>query len=304
MQLSRVLPVNPLVPLLLSLLMVGCAGLPGFIQGSEEMTEERCPAPGEWVVAGQHESITSAQLLAQINENSIVLLGERHKSREDHQWQLHLLAALNGRFDNMAVGYEMFVRDQQPQLDAWLAGELNDEELLEQSDWDRHWGMDFSLYAPLLRFNRLQRVPGEALNVPRELVRRIGQEGWQAVPREERYGLSQAAEPREEYREFLATMASHHGHEAASEEEVTAFIRSQGVWDRAMAEGLYSLQQRGYGPVAGIIGRGHMENRQGVPRQLADLGAESVWVLLPWREGEACMGPDTTPADALYGLPL
>lgn len=307
MSLPRVAPIRFVRPVVislsLSLLMAGCAGLPAFMQDSDEITDTLCPAPGEWVMAGNPQPVSTAALLARIEENSIVLLGERHNSREDHQWQLHLLAALNGRHPNMAVGYEMFVRDQQPPLDAWVAGDIDDDQLLQQADWNRHWSMDFTLYEALLRFNRLQQVPASALNVLRELVRRIGQEGWEAVPAQERYGITPAVEPQEEYRAFLEKIASQHGHEAASEEDVIAFIRAQGVWDRAMAEGLADLQASGYGPVAGIIGRGHMENGHGIPHQLADLSAAPVWVLLPWREGDDCLGPDSVPADALYGLP-
>ncbi|MDX1589767.1 MAG: ChaN family lipoprotein [Oleiphilaceae bacterium] len=297
--------------LLLGLLLSGCSILPGLGNEKEQMAAETdnpslpdsCPAPGEWHVVGETAPLSQSDLLEKLTRDSIVLLGERHSARADHHWQLHLMAALHGRFEGLAVGYEMFVREQQPVLDAWLDGRISDRELQEQSDWDRHWGMDFSLYEPLLRFNRLQKIPARALNVPRDLVRRIGRDGWESVPEEERYGLSRGAEPPQVYRDYLAGMAQHPGHEAASEEEVLAFIRAQGVWDRAMAEGLSAMADKADGPVVGIVGRGHVVNGHGIPYQLEDLGETSVWVLLPWREGDECLTGDSTPADALYGLP-
>lgn len=294
-----------------ALLLSGCSVLPGMKSGAEvsptgpvePVGEEQCPAEGEWRIAGETSPQSLQALLEKIDRQSIVLLGERHNEPADHRWQLHLLAALHGRFEGVQVGYEMFVREHQPVLDDWMAGRIDDSELREQSQWDRHWGIDFRLYETLLWFNRLQQVPAAALNVPRELVRRIGQDGWDSVPEDERYGLTKGAEPSEAYRDYLAEIADRHGHEAPSEEEVQAFIRAQGVWDRAMAQGLSDMARDSQGPVVGIVGRGHIENGYGIPDQLRHLGETSVWVLLPWREGEACLSVSSTPADALYGMP-
>jgi hypothetical protein len=52
------------------------------------------------------------------------------------------------------------------------------------------------------------------------------------------------------------------------------------------------------------MGAGHLEHRDGVPAQLAALGAPRPLVLLPWDAARDCA--DLTPglADAVFGIEL
>jgi|GEM_PF-4752181 len=285
-----------------TLTLAACA-VPFTSDTATEPAQAQCPQSGQWVIAGQQGTFSMRDVLDQVDDNTVVLLGERHDRMRDHYWQLHIIAGLHGRFDQLAVGYEMFARDQQPVLTDWVAGKLTRDEFHRASDWDERWGLSFDLYEPLLAFNQLQQVPAFALNVEPELVNRIGREGWGAVPAHERHGIGPGAEPEADYQAYLTEVAGRHGHLEPTEEDVEQFIRAQGVWDRAMAEGLSEMLDQGYGPVVGIVGRGHVFNGHGIPYQLSDLGAQSVMVLLPYRAGEDCLGPDGRLADALYGMP-
>ena len=76
-------------------------------------------------------------------------------------------------------------------------------QFLEKVEWKNVWGYDPELYLPLFHFCRQQRVPMLALNCNRPLVTRVGKDGWDAVPEEERDGLSPSAEATVAYREYL-----------------------------------------------------------------------------------------------------
>lgn len=70
-----------------------------------------------------------------------------------------------------------------------------------------------------------------------------------------------------------------------------------------MAEALAAAADNSPGPVVGVVGRGHVEYRHGIPHQLADLGVTDVAVLLPHRPGEPCVDDEGRPvADALFGF--
>jgi hypothetical protein len=69
-----------------------------------------------------------------------------------------------------------------------------------------------------------------------------------------------------------------------------------------MAEALADAHRRTGALAVGIMGAGHMENRYGVPHQLAGLGLPDTMVLLPWNAERPCTDLNATLADAVFGL--
>ena len=134
--------------------------------------------------------LTSSSLMHEMATRQVVLLGETHTIAEIHRWQLHVATIIRFIRRNVAVGFEMFPRRVQPVLDEWVAGELTSPQFLEKVDWKNVWGYDPQLYLPLFHFCRQQRVPMLALNCNRPLVTRVGKDGWDAVPEDERDGLT------------------------------------------------------------------------------------------------------------------
>ena len=257
-----------------------------------------CPAPGQWQQNGQPAD--AAELLAELAERRVVLLGERHERLAHHRWQLHTLAGLHAHEPRMAIGLEMLPREAQPALDAWVAGELDEADFLAESDWLGSWGYDPDAYLPILHFARMQRIPLLALNVTPALRQRIADEGWEAVPPEERHAITPPASASEGYREALAEVYAYHPSAGNAEAGLERFIDAQLVWDRAMAQGL--AEASADTPlVVGLMGQGHVTYGHGVPHQLADLGIEQTATLLPWSEEESCTPPEGI-ADALFIL--
>jgi uncharacterized iron-regulated protein len=272
----------------------------------------------QWLDPASGEVLAPQELFDRLTGARVVLLGEVHDNAAHHRWQHYMLSALHSRNANMIVGLEMLPRRVQPTLDAWSAGKLDESEFLEQSEWRDLWGYDADLYLPLLHFARLNRVPTIALNIDRELVSKVGREGWKAVDEEQRMGLSDPALASEAYLLSLARLYAykqkflhHDGEEDFAEidfeadidaaiddvlqlEEFTHFVDAQLTWDRAMAQAIASsLADDEDALMVGIIGRGHLEHGWGVPRQLADLGIEEVVVLLPVDADDDC---DALPA--------
>ncbi len=255
--------------------------------------------------------MAAGDLLDRLAGRPAVLLGERHDSAAHHQWQLATLQALLARSPSLSLGLEMVPRRLQPVLDRWVAGELEERAFLEALDWSAIWGYDANLYLPILRFARDRRVPLLALNVDRQLVRRVRAEGLAAVPASEREGVGPPAPASAAYRAQLHRLWQHHpfvpdsgqGRPGLEDPSFVRFVESQQLWDRAMAEAIAERRRRHPGaPVVGLIGHGHLAGGHGVPHQLRALGlGEAAW-LLPWDAGLDCDLLQPGLATAVFGV--
>jgi len=253
-----------------------------------------------------------------LSTRQIVLLGEDHTSFEHHRWQLQTVTGLHVLQPDLMLGFEMFPRRVQPVLDRWVAGKLSEAEFLEQTEWHKVWRYDPALYMPLFHFARMNRIPMVALNVDRSFTSAVRHGGWDAVPDDQREGVSRPAPASPGYLEELAEVYRAHSsppsgaehdkkeHDKPSTPDDTGFrhfSEGQLTWDRAMAEALNgALRQPNTPLVVGIMGAGHIMHRYGVPHQLADLGVNDVAVLLAWDIAQTCDGLTPTIADAVFGI--
>ncbi len=262
--------------------------------------------PATWIDPSNGRQIDESDLMQEMATRQVVLLGETHTIAEIHRWQLHVATILRFIRRNVAVGFEMFPRRVQPVLDEWVAGELTSSQFIEKVEWKTVWGYDPELYLPLFHFCRQQRVPMLALNCYRALVTRVGKEGWDAIPEEERDGLTPSAEATMAYREYLFGLGLNRSPTApvsAMDPSLDRFIRAQQTWDRAFACNIArALRQPDPPLVIGIIGRGHLEYGHGTPFQLRDLGVAAPAVLLPEMSRRPHSAPINGIADAIFTL--
>src|SRR5215831_3983121 len=298
---------------------------------SPAQTASACATYGGWIDVKTGQSINREGLFRDlVAKTTVVLLGESHTDVDHHYWQLHTLAALYGRGENIVIGFEAFPRRLQPVLDDWVAGKLTDEAFLKASEWRQVWGYDAALYLPLFQFARLNRIPMIALNVERKLVSQVGQQGWEGVPTSEREGLSDPAPASPAYQRELARVyvmkkrmssdaadrlpssqapSPPEPDEAALEEAVKQpefkhFVEAQLTWDRAMAEALAGAKRKfSNATIVGILGSGHVAEGHGVPHQLKDLGIAGSTTLIPVSADAACALVGTSYADAVFTLP-
>lgn len=284
-----------------------------------------CAKVGTWFDPATGKTIAPGPLMAALARRKVVLLGERHDNAEHHRWQLQMLAALHAHQPDMTVGFEMFPRRVQPELDRWAAGGTDAATFLQKTDWGRVWSYDPNLYLPMFHFVRQNRLPMIAINIDRALIARVGREGWAAIPADQRGGLSDPVAASDAYlddlsRVFLSKQSLGVGvkdgraehrkapvdpakadHASVMEtDEFKNFVAAQLTWDRAMAEALAkALRERPKSLVVGVVGRGHLQFGHGIPHQLADLGVADAAVLLPMDAAQACEAPAKI-ADAVF----
>ncbi len=276
---------------------------PCFLSPLHADDSSACLEPGQWALPtseGVAQS-TPEVVLTATQTASVVLLGEAHDNADHHLWQVQALGMLLGQRGNLVIGMEMFPRRVQPALDRWVAGQLTEEQLLEQTDWNRVWRFDPELYLPILRFARLNRIRLIALNVERALIAETANGGWNAVAAERREGVTDPAPALSDYRDFLRDSFDMHGAQrgapadpgdappAADDTAFEYFVQAQLVWDRAFAQALADASASyPQSLIVGIIGSGHLRYGHGVPHQLGSLGIENTAVWLPASVATEC----------------
>ena len=287
--------------------------------------QEECVPIGNWKVPGG-EKISGTDVISNVLNQSVVLLGEAHANLEHHRWQLQMLSSLHARNPNMVIGFEMFPRRVQEALDKWVAGSLSVAEFLDASDWKHGWSIDAKAYLPLFHFARMNKIPMVALNIDSRLRKEVSLKGFDILSEDKFKGVTRPAEPSKAYLEYLMLVYKKHdrNHKTkiiTEDLDFQRFVRGQQLWDRAMAQALHSALTRLEGPpvvgvqalfsaltqperplVVGIMGAGHIRNGYGVPHQLMDLGIKDVAMLLPWENNKACGQLVTGIADAVFGV--
>lgn len=270
------------------------------------MTGHTIPHPlATWLSPDTGAPLTQDAVVRAMASKSVVLLGETHDIAEIHRWQMHICAFLHTVRPHMAVGFEMFPRRLQGVLDAWVDGGMSTADFLVASEWDTVWGFPAEIYLPIFHFCRQQKVRMLALNCHRPLVTRVGKEGWDAIPEDERDGLTPSAPATPEYRRYLWGLGVRRDSSNSGPDDpaFARFWRAQQCWDRAFACNIANaLAAEPDLLVVGIIGRGHLEFGHGTPYQLRDLGVDNIGVLLPNSTDTVDLEASRGMADALFRI--
>ena len=221
--------------------------------------------------AGRNRFSDFESMLSELARADVIFLGEQHDDPRTHRLQAAVLEGLARRRSRpVVVALEMFERDAQPALDAYLAGSSTEAEFLAAS---RPWPNYAADYRPMVEFARAQGWPVIAGNVPRRLAQAVSRAGLSVVdtlPAADR--LLIAAElscPRDEYwRRFRATMGDMGGHGmqlTPEQVEATAwrFYEAQCVKDETMGEAVAEAAAAHDAPVVHANGAFHSDYRLG-----------------------------------------
>lgn len=218
--------------------------------------------------------ITNPQvILPQLIQADVVYLGETHDNPENHQTQLEIIQKLREHNSKIAIAMEMFQRPYQDVLDRYLAKQLSEQELLEQSEYNQRWGFPWAYYAPILRFAQEKQLPVLALNTPTEVTRQVAREGLKSLTPEQRQFIPPFSEIRTdnlEYRQMMLSIFKQHQHNSHGSTNFELFFLAQVLWDETMAEKIAQfLQANPDYQVVALVGQGHIVYGYGIPNRVA-----------------------------------
>ncbi len=219
--------------LLLCSLMFACSSTPPL--GDPEMPYPPPSAPrvGDILHLPTGIFVTEAQMLEAVTDARIVYVGETHDNPASHRLELVLLRALAERYpQRVALGVEMLTPEQQPALDKWIAGELSEKEMLEQTRWYEIWRMDFDYYKALFQYCRENGIPIIGLNATREQVQAVASGDLSKLDETQRAQIPELDMSDPYQQALVKAVYGGHNHGGGDEER---FLRVQTLWDETMA---------------------------------------------------------------------
>ena len=240
--------------LLLAIVCAACGGGTRTTISPAPVPVAMNTAATQRVVAGESgRDITFAQMADAAARADVVFFGEQHDDAETHRAELELLTAIGDRRGTVILSLEMFERDVQGALDAYLAGTLSETDFLAQS---RPWPNYAADYRPLLELAKAKKWPVVASNVPRRLASMVSRQGLAAVdslPAADRALVAKELLcPKDQYyANFVDVMGGGHGaapSAAASASPMTGmtdlFYQAQCIKDETMAEAIVLARAR------------------------------------------------------------
>lgn len=231
------------------------------------------------------------EAIRDLSRADVVFVGEQHGDAATHRLELALLQALHLQSGkHVVLSLEMFERDVQPVLDAYLEGRIPEEAFLEKS---RPWPNYPTDYRPLVEYAKAHSLAVLASNVPRRLASRVAKEGLSALDLlspEDRALVAREIDVPENrlWERFRETMEGHPGVDAG---QVQRMYQAQCLKDATMAEGIARAAAASPKPlVLHVNGAFHSDEGLGVPAQLKRFAPElatRVTTVLPAESSEA-----------------
>ncbi len=248
------------------------------------------PPPYTVVTPEGRREGTLEQLLPELARKRVVYVGETHSRYGHHLLQLAVIRGLHERGVDLAIGMEFFQQPFQKWLDDYVAGRIDEAELLEKTQWFDRWRFDYRLYRPILRYAREHGIPLVALNVAREVTDEVSRKGIAGLSPAMRARLPAEIDRSDAaYRERLRKVYEQHAHRGEGRFE--RFLDVQYSWDESMAERVADYLRRHPGRhMVVLAGSGHLAWGSGIPRRVARrIGGDYAIVLPAGEEREPGM---------------
>ena len=244
------------------------------------------------VVAADNTPVAWESVVEQAGAADIVVLAEQHDDLLAHRYQAALTGVLAAR-GRVAVCMEMFERDEQALVDAYLAGSISQKTLVDITD-SKDWGAKGAwdeFYQPIVDAAKEGRSPVIAANAPRRFTRLGRLESFESLATfaeayPEQFVVPAPIEQSAYYERFKATMSHHsappakgkkgdaHAMPALTEDQFEGMFRAQQVWDATMADSVVKAW-RAHGKAMLMVGQFHTDHEGGLLLRLRAAAPEA-----------------------------
>jgi len=226
------------------------------------------------------QTSTLTQTIQKIDAARVLLVGETHTRWDHHLVQLEILKLLYQKSPKLAIGVEWFQQPYQKHLDAYVAGELSEQEMLHLSGYFERWRYDYRLYRPIMQYAREYKIPIIALNASQELSHALSKSGFDDLTAELKDQLPESYDwSDKEYEKRLRSVFDEHPDYPG---EFQDFLRGQLTWDESMAErAAQYLDKNPESRLLILAGSGHIMYGSGIPNRIKRrIDVEQVSILL------------------------
>jgi len=193
------------------------------------------------------KTISLEKMAKELKKYDVVFFGEYHDDATLHSLQARLLPLMRKAGKRLIVSFEMFERDVQADLDAYLAGSITEDQFLERS---RPWSNYGSDYRPLLEYAKAHKLKAIAANIPRRLAGNVARNGIASLTElsnDDRVLMAlEVSAPEGEYKQkFMATMQANGMHASPNDQDLyDRLYYAQCMKDDTMAESMAQYLER------------------------------------------------------------
>ncbi|CAN0343829.1 unnamed protein product [Ectocarpus sp. 12 AP-2014] len=242
----------------------------------------------------------------------VVCTGEMHTHPLHHRMQFEVIKAVasvtKAKTEPLAIGLEMFYRQQQDALDRYVYSHGDLAALKLDTKWDETWGFDFNQYAKIFHYARENGIRLVGLNAPQSLLHLINKVGIAGLPQRlqevlPEMDLSNMAH-RKRFEDAINGFQHGAGIDAAA---MNRMYEAQTLWDEYMAESASRYLQRAGGRIVLLAGNGHVQARDGIPDRVERRTGLKPFTIVPvsveWTEDglpDIDHPPGTAFADWVY----
>lgn len=239
------------------------------------------PVPARIVEGSSGREVRFATMLDRLSQADAVFFGETHLDESTHLLELAVYEGLLERTGGRVVlAMEMFGRDAQPLLDAYVAGEIDEAELLEGAS---PWGNYRTGYRAMVELARERGLPVVGSNVPAVVRRKVsmgGRAAFEALSDEERGWIAPELRPnsREYWARFVRIVR---GRPGQTTDPADYLYSGQSLWDNTMGYSCAEASRARPGwLVYHVNGRFHTDYGQGTVDQFLQRapGAEAMTI--------------------------
>ncbi len=173
------------------------------------------------------------EITGQLGDKRAIFVGEVHDRLEHHQNQLRIIQSLYERYPDLAIGVEYFQQPFQSHLDDYIAGRIDEKEMLVKTEYFKRWQLDYRLLQPIFEFAREKHIPVLALNISDEIHNKVFRDGMKSLSSQERSQAPDTIEPAStHYLQRLKSIFDSH----PQGNDFDTFVEGVLLWDSSMAD--------------------------------------------------------------------
>jgi uncharacterized iron-regulated protein len=212
------------------------------------------------------QQFARAALVEQMADKRVLFIGEVHDSVEHHENQLRIIQSMYARYPDFAIGTEYFQQPFQPFLDDYVAGRIDEKEMLKKTEYYKRWKIDYRMLRPIFEFAREKHIPILALNVREEIHNKVFKGGMKTLTPEELAQTPAEIKPANaNYMQRLKSIFDSHPPAASFDYFVDGVL----LWDEGMAETTVRyLNSRPQSRVVVLAGLVHILYGDGIPERV------------------------------------
>lgn len=216
------------------------------------------------------------EIYEQIKDKRVIYVGETHDNFRHHLNQLRVIKSLHKNGKKIAIAMEMFQRPFQKYLDEYIDGKLTLDQFLIKTQYFKRWKFDYNLYKPILDYAKKNKIRVIALNIRRDITKKVSKKGLFSLSKEEKRLLPKSIDQSNlEYKKSLEDIFKDHATSSKSnihpmpKIDTDLFYQSQLIWDEIMAQTIDEYLQKNQDTIVVVIaGAGHIENHSGIPSRV------------------------------------